>query len=149
VLVDPALWENVTEAGRATLAAAQNPNLDPEWPVSVTIPGWTDLHDGADHRLQGSGRGLIRRQRGPLPRLSRRGNGLRRNATGRTAMTDEPDLLLDARGVAKSFGAVRALTDASLTVARGEVVALMGANGAGKSTFVKILTGRSGPTAAM
>jgi ribose transport system substrate-binding protein len=22
--------------------AAQNPNLDPEWPVSVTIPGWTD-----------------------------------------------------------------------------------------------------------
>jgi ribose transport system ATP-binding protein len=51
------------------------------------------------------------------------------------------DVLLDARNVAKSFGAVRALTDASLTVRRGEVVALMGANGAGKSTFVKILTG--------
>jgi ribose transport system ATP-binding protein len=60
-------------------------------------------------------------------------------------MTD--DLLLDARGVAKSFGAVRALTDASLTVARGEVVALMGANGAGKSTFVKILTGALRPDA--
>lgn len=42
VLVDPVLWENVTEEGRATIAEAQNPNLDPEWPVSVSIPGWTD-----------------------------------------------------------------------------------------------------------
>jgi ABC-type branched-subunit amino acid transport system ATPase component len=57
------------------------------------------------------------------------------------------DVLLDARNVAKSFGAVRALTDASLTVRRGEVVALMGANGAGKSTFVKILTGAIRPDA--
>lgn len=55
--------------------------------------------------------------------------------------------LLDATGVAKSFGAVRALTDASLHVAAGEVVALMGANGAGKSTFVKILTGALRPDA--
>ncbi|MEM7722054.1 MAG: sugar ABC transporter ATP-binding protein [Pseudomonadota bacterium] len=55
--------------------------------------------------------------------------------------------LLDATGVAKSFGAVRALTDASLNVAKGEVVALMGANGAGKSTFVKILTGALKPDA--
>lgn len=42
VLVDPVLWENATDEGRATIAAAQNPNLDPEWPVSVSIPGWTD-----------------------------------------------------------------------------------------------------------
>jgi ribose transport system ATP-binding protein len=55
--------------------------------------------------------------------------------------------LLDATGVAKSFGAVKALTDASLHVARGQVVALMGANGAGKSTFVKILTGALKPDA--
>ncbi len=55
--------------------------------------------------------------------------------------------LLDATGVAKSFGAVRALTDASLHVAPGEVVALMGANGAGKSTFVKIITGALRPDA--
>ncbi len=62
-------------------------------------------------------------------------------------MTSDTDPLLDARNVAKSFGAVRALADASLTVARGEVVALMGANGAGKSTFVKILTGALKPDA--
>jgi ribose transport system ATP-binding protein len=49
--------------------------------------------------------------------------------------------LLDASGVAKRYGAVSALKNASLTVLPGEVHALMGANGAGKSTLVKILTG--------
>ncbi len=49
--------------------------------------------------------------------------------------------VLDATGVAKRFGAVQALRKASLQVGAGQVVALMGANGAGKSTFVKILTG--------
>lgn len=53
--------------------------------------------------------------------------------------------VLEASAVAKSFGAVRALTDASLRVGAGEVVALMGANGAGKSTFVKIITGALRP----
>jgi ribose transport system substrate-binding protein len=42
VLVDPALWENVTDEGKAKLAAAANPNLSPEWPVSVSIDGWTN-----------------------------------------------------------------------------------------------------------
>jgi len=49
--------------------------------------------------------------------------------------------ILDAKGVAKRFGAVVALRDASLQVNRGQIVALLGANGAGKSTLVKILTG--------
>ena len=40
-LVQPALWENVTDEGKAKLAAAANPNLSPEWPVSVSIDGWT------------------------------------------------------------------------------------------------------------
>ena len=54
-------------------------------------------------------------------------------------VTDQ--LLLEATGVAKSYGAVAALRNASLSVRPGEVHALMGANGAGKSTLVKILTG--------
>ncbi len=51
------------------------------------------------------------------------------------------ELLLEATGIAKAYGAVTALRDASLAVRPGEVHALMGANGAGKSTLVKILTG--------
>src|SRR5215218_10500109 len=51
------------------------------------------------------------------------------------------ELLLDATDVAKHYGAVVALRSASMAVRPGEVHALMGANGAGKSTFVKILTG--------
>ncbi len=54
-------------------------------------------------------------------------------------MNDAP--LLRIRGVAKTFGAVRALRSADLEVRPGEVHALMGANGAGKSTLVKIITG--------
>ena len=56
-------------------------------------------------------------------------------------------LLLEATGVAKNYGAVAALRNASLSVKPGEVHALMGANGAGKSTLVKILTGAVRPTA--
>ena len=58
-----------------------------------------------------------------------------------TTPRQEAALILDARNVSKRFGAVVALRDASLKIHRGEVIALMGANGAGKSTFVKILTG--------
>lgn len=55
------------------------------------------------------------------------------------------DLLLEASGIAKSYGAVVALKSASLAVRPGEVHALLGANGAGKSTLVKILTGAVRP----
>jgi ribose transport system ATP-binding protein len=55
------------------------------------------------------------------------------------------DLLLDATGVVKRYGAVVALRSASLAVRPGEVHALLGANGAGKSTLVKILTGAVHP----
>src|SRR5689334_3725815 len=41
VLVDPSLWENVTDAGKAQLKAAADPSLSPEWPVSISIPNWT------------------------------------------------------------------------------------------------------------
>src|SRR5919108_6338313 len=55
--------------------------------------------------------------------------------------------LLEARGIVKSFGRVRALRGASFTVNAGEVVALIGDNGAGKSTMVKTLSGVHHPDA--
>jgi ribose transport system ATP-binding protein len=57
------------------------------------------------------------------------------------------ELLLEATGIAKHYGAVAALRSASLAVRPGEVHALMGANGAGKSTLVKVLTGAVHPDA--
>jgi D-xylose transport system ATP-binding protein len=49
--------------------------------------------------------------------------------------------LLEVDAIDKNFGAVRALTGASLTLARGEITALVGDNGAGKSTLVRCVTG--------
>ena len=49
--------------------------------------------------------------------------------------------VLALRGVSKSFGPVKALTDIDFEVHDGEVVALVGDNGAGKSTMVKTIAG--------
>jgi simple sugar transport system ATP-binding protein len=54
--------------------------------------------------------------------------------------------LLDVRSVSKNFGAIRALSEVSFTLEPGEVVGLMGDNGAGKSTIVKLVAGNFPPT---
>ncbi len=51
------------------------------------------------------------------------------------------DMLLEAKGLAAWYGAAQILYDVDLHVKRGEVVALMGRNGAGKSTTLKTLIG--------
>ncbi|PPF29435.1 ABC transporter ATP-binding protein [Rathayibacter sp. AY1A3] len=53
--------------------------------------------------------------------------------------------VLEARGVSKSFGRVRALTDVGITVRPGAVHALVGENGAGKSTLARVLAGLERP----
>jgi branched-chain amino acid transport system ATP-binding protein len=55
--------------------------------------------------------------------------------------------LLEAQGVQKRFGAVVAASDLSIRVARGERVSLIGSNGAGKTTFVNMITGYLKPDA--
>jgi len=49
--------------------------------------------------------------------------------------------LIRASGITKTFPGTRALSDVSLSVGSGEIVAVVGQNGSGKSTFVKILAG--------
>jgi D-xylose transport system ATP-binding protein len=48
---------------------------------------------------------------------------------------------LELRGISKSFGSVRALTDVDFEVRAGEVMALVGDNGAGKSTLIQCVAG--------
>jgi ribose transport system ATP-binding protein len=55
--------------------------------------------------------------------------------------------VIAAQRLAKRYGPVTALEDASISCGAGEVHALLGANGAGKSTFVKILSGVIRPDA--
>ncbi len=58
--------------------------------------------------------------------------------------TGEP--LLEARGIFKYFGAVTALRDVDLKLFPGEVLGVVGDNGAGKSTFMKVLSGLHPPS---
>ena len=55
--------------------------------------------------------------------------------------------MLEMKSIDKRFGAVVALHDASLTVQEGEIAALAGSNGSGKSTMVKVLAGLVAPNA--
>lgn len=56
-------------------------------------------------------------------------------------MPDSERAILSTEGIAKSYGPVVALQSVDLSVAPGEIHALLGANGAGKSTFVKVMSG--------
>ena len=58
----------------------------------------------------------------------------------------QPDIILEARGVGKRFGGVRALGNIDFTLRRGELRCLIGPNGAGKSTFFKLLSGQMAPS---
>ena len=57
------------------------------------------------------------------------------------------DYILETRGLTKHYGGVRALEEADFTLAPGDHVAVVGDNGAGKSTFVRQVTGVEKPTA--
>lgn len=56
------------------------------------------------------------------------------------------DPLVRAAGIGKRFGGLTALADVNVDIHAGEVLALLGDNGAGKSTFVKVLAGAHAPT---
>ena len=77
-----------------------------------------------------------------LPQSSRRWPTFRfrqRRASGKVALT--------ARGISKAFGDLQVLSDVTLEVKRGDRLAVLGPNGIGKSTLLKILVGQLDPDA--
>jgi general nucleoside transport system ATP-binding protein len=71
-----------------------------------------------------------------------------RETGGETAGAQaQAPIVLEMRGVTKTFGAIRANDDISITLRRGEILGLLGENGAGKSTLMKILYGLYTPDA--
>ena len=61
-------------------------------------------------------------------------------------MTSDRPPVLELQGIKASYGPFLALFDVSLTVAEGEAVALLGANGAGKTTVARVASGLVSPT---
>jgi len=55
-------------------------------------------------------------------------------------------ILLEAKNLSKNFGASKALSDVNLTLECGRIVGLLGPNGSGKTTFLKIINGLLVPT---
>lgn len=51
------------------------------------------------------------------------------------------DYILETKNISKSFPGVKALDDVSIKIQKGSIHAIVGENGAGKSTFIKILSG--------
>jgi simple sugar transport system ATP-binding protein len=54
---------------------------------------------------------------------------------------EKNSLLVEMRGISKSFGEIQALKNVDFTVSQKEIIGLVGDNGAGKSTLIKTLTG--------
>jgi len=64
-------------------------------------------------------------------------------------LAERARVLLEVRGLSKSFGGAQVVRDCTFDVAEGEVVGLIGPNGAGKSTIVDLLTGFARPDAGV
>nr|WP_210325830.1 ABC-F family ATP-binding cassette domain-containing protein [Oricola nitratireducens] len=72
------------------------------------------------------------------------------DGTARLAAADAREsgkLVIEAKGISKSYGAKTLVRDFSLRVHRGDRIGLVGPNGAGKTTLVKLLTGELAPDA--
>jgi len=57
------------------------------------------------------------------------------------AASGAPDVVIDVRGLNKSFGKHHVVRDLALTVRRGEIFGFLGPNGSGKTTTIRMLCG--------
>jgi ABC-2 type transport system ATP-binding protein len=68
-------------------------------------------------------------------------------STGEEKDDQDSGRMIETNGLTKTYGAVNALTDLSLSIEAGEVFGLLGPNGSGKTTTIRLLLGLLRPTA--
>ena len=170
VIVALSAWVLIGRVGAATTSSAVDANLDS---ITAVVIGGTSLFGGRgsvprnpsrrrDRRRlsQWAGAGASRRplsdlghrtfdHRRRLPRpMDPRGENAAMSAAIASASRDDRDAqvpVLSARGLVKTFGPVVALDGVDIDLYRGEVLAVIGDNGAGKSVLIKCLTGAEMP----
>ena len=96
-----------------------------------TLAGMWRPHRGTPRAIPGSVRQPARPQVVSLP--------------GPRSVGAAASCALEARGVSKNYGGVRAVSEMSLALSAGEIYAVIGPNGAGKSTFLRLLSGEEAP----
>jgi branched-chain amino acid transport system permease protein len=72
-----------------------------------------------------------------------------RSSNGKQPAEGQGDVVLEVRGLTKSFGGIRAVNGMSMDLRRGLVTALVGPNGAGKTTVFNLITGAITPDAGI
>ena len=90
-------------------------------------------------RRGAAGTGRCRRHRGRERLRLRVRPGVALRLRGRDRVVTLPDPLVELKGVVKAFGGFEAIRAVTLSLHRGEVVALLGHNGAGKTVLVRML----------
>ena len=142
-------WVRVfVDDANAPAAEAQVRSALGDLPVAQQFSGAPELEDVFIALLRK--RGLVDMKAAPTPARAHdavdgQGAG---GGMGATAGTDaggeahaDANLAIDARALTRDFGAFRAADAVSFRVPAGEIFGLLGANGAGKSTVIKMLTG--------
>ena len=105
----------------------------------------TLLRKGIAGAVLGLMASLPRRRTAP-PRTHRTRERVGPQLAATAPLTAKPaQFALEARGVSKSYGGLRAVAEVSLAVPVGEIYAVIGPNGAGKSTFLRLLSGEEEP----
>ena len=72
--------------------------------------------------------------------------GIKRDSTSSDMSDDKEENVIEVEHLVKAFGTFRAVDDISFTVRKGEIFGFLGANGAGKTTAMHMLTGLNQPT---
>ncbi|MEY2567473.1 MAG: hypothetical protein QOE35_2002, partial [Actinomycetota bacterium] len=135
----------IQEQGTAIILVEQSIN------VALTVADRAYFMEKGEVRFEGSTAELLERDdivRSVFLEGAAKTNGKDKSTTtatvpaaARALEIAERPVVLDVRGIVKTFGGIRAVDDASFTLRDGEILGLIGPNGAGKTTIFDLISG--------